>query len=305
MNLFVFGLGMSSLHFLRFHAAGFDSIAGTVRTFQKASHLSGLICAGGQRLETLVFDGSAADASVMAKLADATQVLVSIPPDGHGDRALACLHDQIAAFRTLETIVYLSTIGVYGDHRGRWIDETTPPNPSSERSRARLVAEQGWQKLGMATGKRVVILRLAGIYGPGQNAVENMREGTARRIVKKDQVFNRIHVEDIARAIEAGFALHSGGQPEGIYNITDNEPAPPQDVVAYAANLAGLPVPPDLPFETASLSVMARSFYAENKRVSNSKMLTELGVTLAYPTYREGLATCADDLLRRSQGLRK
>ena len=215
----------------------------------------------------------------------ATHLLISVPPDITGDPVLNLVREEIAVSPTLESIVYLSTVGVYGDHSGEWIDESTLPRPRSDRSVRRLEAEKAWLSLPVRGRVQVAILRLSGIYGPGRNAVINLRAGSARRVVKPGQVFNRIHVVDIAAAIEA--TLESVA--EGMFNVTDDLPAPPQDIVAYAAQLIGMPVPPEVAFSVADLSPMARSFYSENKRVANDRMKQELGVTLAYPTYREGL----------------
>jgi nucleoside-diphosphate-sugar epimerase len=176
----------------------------------------------------------------------------------------------------------LSTIGVYGDHAGGWVDESTPPKADLDRTRMRVAAEQAWTD---TTGGDAAILRLAGIYGPGRNALVTLRAGTARRIIKPGQVFNRIHVDDIASAIMAAIHHPSGGT----WNVCDDEPAPPQDVIAYAAKLMNVAPPPEEPFETAEMSAMARSFYASSARISNAKMKRELGVTLAYPTYRHAL----------------
>src|SRR5690606_5305364 len=180
---------------------------------------------------------------------------------------------------------YLSTVGVYGDHKGGWVDEETVLNPVSARSVERVEAENHWLGFGAASGPPVAVLRLAGIYGPGRNALRNMEEGTARRLVKKDQVFNRIRVEDIGRSA----LFLADRRLGGVWNITDDEPGPPQDVVAEAARLMGLPTPPDIPFETAELSPMARSFYGENKRVSNAK-LKAAGFEFRFPNYRQSLA---------------
>jgi nucleoside-diphosphate-sugar epimerase len=182
--------------------------------------------------------------------------------------------------------VYLSTVGVYGDHGGAWIDESASLKPTSERAKRRVAAEQAWTAFGEEHGVTVQLHRLAGIYGPGRNQIEDLRNGTARRIVKPGQVFNRIHVEDIAGAAMAGFL-----KPDiaGAFNICDNEPCPPQDVVAYGADLLGIPPPPETPFETAVLSEMARSFYSESKRCSNRRLRDVLGYAMRYPTYREGL----------------
>lgn len=285
MNLFIFGLGYSALTFLRgpSQAMGVHA-AGTVRSPDKAAALRA------QGVEAFVFGPDAADAGIAAALARADALLVTAPPAGGRDPALAAYANDIAAAPRLRRILYLSTVAVYGDHDGGWVDESTPPAPVSERGRARLAAEEGWRALGAASGKEVHILRLPGIYGPGQNALVSLREGSAKRLVKPGQVFNRIHVEDIARAIVACLTTAHAGR---VWNICDNEPAPPQDVVAFGAKLLGLPVPPDQPFEAARLSPMARSFYGENKRVSNKAMRETLGVSLAYPTYREGLEALA------------
>ncbi|GAC1555344.1 MAG: SDR family oxidoreductase [Beijerinckiaceae bacterium] len=281
MNLFVFGLGYSAMHYVRTRG-GDTHVAGTVRTKEKAE----TIRIDSPRIEALVFDNSSADAAIADRLATTRRLLISIPPSDAADPVLAIFKDAIAGAPHLDHIVYLSTIGVYGDHGGAWIDEDTPPQPNSARARARLAAEAAWIALGARTGKRITILRLAGIYGPGRNALVNLRAGTARRLIKPGQVFNRIHVEDIARTVEAAFASDA---PSGIFNVTDDEPAPPQDVIAYAAELAGFAAPPESPFATADLTPMARSFYSANKRVSNRRLKERLGVVLAFPTYRVGL----------------
>lgn len=281
MNLFVFGYGYTSRIFVRTFRSRFAAVAATVRDADKARRIATDGVTG------RVFDGDRSDPAIATDLAGADAVLVSVPPDAQGDPVLRRFAADIAAAPRLRWIGYLSTVGVYGDHGGGWVDETTPATPSSERSIRRREAEEAWLALGEASGKAVHVFRLAGIYGPGQNALVNLREGTARRIVKPGQVFNRIHVEDIAGVLMASLDAPRAGR---VYNVTDDEPAPPQDVVAYAATLLGVPVPPDLPFETAELSPMARSFYSENKRVANRRLKDELGYTFRYPTYREALA---------------
>ncbi len=216
----------------------------------------------------------------------ADALLVSIPPDEEGDPVLARFAGAIASASHLSWIGYLSTIGVYGDHGGAWIDEATPPKPVSDRSKERLAAENAWLDLGARSGKAVHIFRIAGIYGPGRNALKNLADGTAKRIVKPGQVFNRIHVADIAAVLMASIERPRAG---AIYNLADDEPAPAQDVVAYAAGLAGVPPPPEVPFAEVRLGPMAASFYGESKRASNRLIKDELGVRLRYPTYREGL----------------
>ncbi|MCZ8100981.1 MAG: SDR family oxidoreductase [Burkholderiales bacterium] len=280
MNLFVFGYGYSSATLVRAHRDRFAQVHATVRGAAKAQSLAADGVTG------RIFDGTVAEDAIVADLAASDALLVSVPPDAAGDPVLRRFADAIAASPRLAWIGYLSTVGVYGDHGGGWVDEATPPNPTSERSVRRLEAEEGWLALGRSSGKAVHVFRLAGIYGPGQNALVNLRDGTARRIVKPGQVFNRIHVEDIAGAVMASLARPAAG---AVYNVTDDEPSPPQDVVAFAAGLMGVPVPPDLPFESATLSPMARSFYSENKRVSNRRLKEQLGYAMRYPTYREAL----------------
>ncbi|MBV8850568.1 MAG: SDR family oxidoreductase [Methylobacteriaceae bacterium] len=290
MSLFILGLGYSAMHYLTTRTAS-ERIVGTVRSLNKAQRIQ----ASHANIEALVFDAAAMDVAIESRVASATRLLISIPPSESGDPVHVHFAETIARAPGLEQIVYLSTIGVYGDANGAWIDEAAPLEPNSVRNRARVTAEQQWIALAQRAGKRLTILRLAGIYGPGQNALVNLREGKARRIVKPQQVFNRIHVEDIARAIEAAFATDA---PGGIFNVTDDEPAPPQDVIAYGAELLGMTPPPETPFDGADLTPMARSFYSSNKRVSNRRMKEELGVRLTYPTYREGLRALAAQLSR-------
>jgi nucleoside-diphosphate-sugar epimerase len=273
MRLFILGLGYSARHFVARFGGSFAHIAGTVRDPAKRETIAGV--------EAHPFSGSGPDRQTVEQVRDADVLLVSIPPGSHGDPAIAAFADTLAANRS-QRIIYLSTIGVYGDHGGAWVDESTPPQAALDRTRMRLAAEQAWMEI---TRGDVAILRLAGIYGPGRNALATLRAGSARRIVKPGQVFNRIHVDDIANAIMAG--VHNQGS--GLWNVCDDEPAPPQDVIAYAAKLMGVTPPTEEAFETAEMSAMARSFYAGNARVSNAKLKHDLGVTLAYPTYRQGL----------------
>lgn len=279
-RLFCFGLGYSaSVLARRLKAEGWQ-VAGTSMTPEGARRL------GEAGYHAHVFDGRAACLSLREELANATHILVSIPPDPSGDPVLRWHGQDIEAARSLRWIGYLSTIGVYGDHGGAWVDENTPAHPTAERSMRRLAAEQAWLKLAHTCAKQVQIFRLAGIYGPGRSAIESLRSGTARRIIKPHQVFNRIHVDDIASVLKAAMAGHG---TQALYNVTDNEPAPPQDVMAFAARLLGMDAPPEVPFERAELTDMAATFYAENKRVRNARLSADLGVVLTYPTYREGL----------------
>ena len=283
-HLLCFGLGYSAGVLARHLAAADWSIAGTSRTPDGAA----AIAASGW--QGLVFDGSKPSDDVQRAIASASHILISVPPGEAGDPVLLHHGASIAAATAVRWIGYLSTVGVYGDRQGAWVDEDTVPAPVSARGRRRLAAENDWLARGRSSGKRVVVFRLPGIYGPGRSAIETVRAGTARRIVKPDQVFNRIHVADIATAVSA--SMHGRGG-HAVYNLADDAPSPPEDVVLHAANLLGLPAPPAIPFETAELSPMARSFYGESKRVSNRRMRDDLGVELAFPTYREGLAAIA------------
>lgn len=229
------------------------------------------------------------DGDLSPAFARATHLLASAAPDADGDPVLALCGAQIRALAPrLDWAGYLSTTGVYGDHQGGWVDETTPLAPSTRRGRMRVAAEAQWQAI---AGLPLHIFRLAGIYGPGRGPFEKVRQGTARRIVKPGQVFSRIHVDDIAQVLEASIDLPN---PGAAYNVCDNDPAPPQDVIGYAAHLLGLPLPPEVPFDEAEMSPMARSFYAESKRVDNRRIREELGVRLLYPDYREGLKALLD-----------
>jgi nucleoside-diphosphate-sugar epimerase len=289
-NLFCFGLGYSASFYITEFGARFDRIAGTVRTREKAAAIAAAGI-GGHKVEAFVFDGEAAP-EVSAAVMDASAVLISVPPRESGDPVLAHFADTLRAAPYLRTIVYLSTVGVYGDHAGAWVDEETPATPVSPRSRERLEAEQAWTALGARAGKAVAILRLSGIYGPGQNALVQVRRGSAKRIDRPGQVFNRIHVSDIAQAIDAAFARGA----DGIFNVTDDEPTPQGVPIVLAAELLGVPPPPEVPFAEAAraMTAMALSFYGESKRVRNARLKHELGVALRYPTYREGLRALLD-----------
>ena len=226
----------------------------------------------------------------MPVLSQATHVLVSAGPSAEGDPVLNALHDAIAAKASaLDWLGYLSTTGVYGDHNGDWVDEDTPLSPTTKRGQMRKSAEEAWRAI---PDLPLHIFRLAGIYGPGRGPFEKVRQGTARRIIKQGQVFSRTHVEDIAQVLAASIERPAPGTA---YNVCDDDPAPPQEVIAHAATLLGLPVPPAIPIEQAEMTPMARSFYAESKRVRNERIKQALGVRLRYPTYREGLAALLKD----------
>jgi nucleoside-diphosphate-sugar epimerase len=285
-TLLCFGFGYSAQH----HAAGFGGrftrIIGTTRSAERAAALAGRVF-GGRRVEMLVFGGEAPSRAVVDAATQADAVLVSAPPDEDGDPVLGALHDTLAAAPGLRRVVLLSTIGIYGDHAGAWVDETTAAAPTHDRARERVAAEEAWQALGRQRQIPVAILRLGGIYGPAQNALVNVRLGRARNIAKPGQVFNRIHVADIAQAIDAAFA-HGA---DGAFNVTDDAPTPPGDPIVFAARLLGMTPPPEIPFAeaAATMTPMAASFYAENRRVRNERLKRVLGVTLRYPTFREGL----------------
>ncbi|ODN71302.1 SDR family oxidoreductase [Methylobrevis pamukkalensis] len=280
MRLFIFGAGYSGLALARRLAGTAEWIGGTTR---HDARLGALRDAG---IEPFLFDGTQAGAGVSAALQRATHVVMSIAPEPAGDPVLIHHGADLASAPALDWLGYWSTIGVYGDHGGAHVDETAECRPVSARSKLRLEIEQAWQAFAAARGVPVAVMRLAGIYGPGRNAFVKLAEGTARRLVKPGQVFNRIHVDDIATVTAAAMERRVGG----IFNVCDDEPAPPQDVIAYAAGLMGVPPPPEQDFATADLSPMARSFYGENKRCRNGKLNADLGVTLAHPTYREAHA---------------
>lgn len=277
-RLFVFGLGFSGRVIARAALARGWQVAGTTRGGD-ALALPGV--------EVFAFDRESSLAGPLpdAALAGTTHLVSAVPPDDSGDPVLAATGAALASLPGLRWAGYLSTTGVYGDHGGGWVDEDTPIAPGLARSRRRVEAEEAWR----ASGLPVHIFRLAGIYGPGRSAIDSVRAGTARRVVKPGQVFSRIHVEDIAAAV-----LASADQPRPgrIYNLCDDDAAPPQEVIAYACALLGVAPPPEIPWEEAqaTLSPMALSFFADNKRVRNDRMKTDLGVQLRYPTYREGLA---------------
>lgn len=276
-TLLSLGHGYTASHFAATLPSGWQVI-GTTRDPARADALRR---AG---VEPLVWPGQ----PLAPALGRATHLLVSASPGPLGDPFLAVRRAEIAAAAPyLHWVGYLSSTGVYGDFGGGWVDEDTPPNaPEGHRDR-RLLAEGEWQALADEAGLPLHIFRLAGIYGPGRGPFQKVKDGTARRIVKPGQVFSRIHVDDIAQVLAASVARPDPGR---IYNVCDDEPAPPQDVIAHAADLLGLPHPPTLAFEDADLSPMARAFYADNRRVRNERIKRELAVVLKYPTYREGLA---------------
>ena len=285
-RLFCFGLGYSARRVAQRLAAQGWSVSGTARTTEGVANIAA------QGYDAFLFAGSGPGPDVAEELARATHVLVSAPPDADGDPVLRHHAGDLARAPALSWIGYLSTVGVYGDSQGTWIDETMPAAATSARGRRRIAAEQDWLALGARRATRTQIFRLAGIYGPGRSAIDRLRQGNAHRVVKPGQVFNRIHVDDIAAAVIAGI---DGRGAEQIYNVTDDGPAPPQDVITFAAELLHMPPPPEVPFDDALLSPMAASFYADNKRIRNERLRQELGVALQFPTYREGLRAILAD----------
>lgn len=254
-------------------------VIGTTRKVEKIETLKA------QGVEPVIWPGS----DLTAALDDATHLLISAAPSEDGDPVLNELRDEIAKRRDqFAWVGYLSTTGVYGDHNGDWVDESAELTPATKRGQLRVMAETDWRSMDLP----LHIFRLAGIYGPGRGPFSKVRSGSARRIIKKGQVFSRTHVEDIAQVLLASITHPN---PGAAYNVCDNDPAPPEDVIAYAAELLGMPIPPAEDFETAEMTPMARSFYAESKKVRNDRIKDELGVVLKYPDYRAGL----DDLLKR------
>lgn len=277
-KLFIFGAGFSGIAIAeQAHCRSFD-VYGTTRSEQKVASLSQY------GIHAVLFDGQHVSPELTAYLSDTTHLLVSIAP-GDADPVLSAIPDLKRAIPDLQWIGYLSTVGVYGNHDGSWVDEETDPRPVSKRSIQRLDAEDSWQKFAEDNQIPLAILRLSGIYGPGRNAFINMEACKARRLVKPGQVFNRVHRDDIGLAVNLAMVKYASG----IFNITDDEPAPPQDVVTLAHEIAGREPPPEINFQSAELSPMARSFYGENKRVSNAKSKSELAMSYQWPNYRVAL----------------
>ena len=294
MTIGILGCGFTGKAIGRRLSGAGHQVFGTTRSAEKFGQLTE--CG----VHPIAFDGTTMQAELLAALAEVTHLIVSIAPPrqesadpGPVDPTLGALdgQDLRTSMPSLKWVCYLSTVGVYGNHDGRWIDENAAPAPSSARSRQRVRAEAEWTAATAKAGLPLAIMRLSGIYGPGRNGLRSADEGRSRRLVKKDQVFNRIHVEDIATAVHLAMTAHVGGT----FNITDDEPAPPQDVVTFAHQLLGTPPPPEMDFETADLSPMARSFYGENKRVSNARSKQVLGMRYDWPNYKASLQRMFDE----------
>lgn len=287
-HILCFGLGFTAGTLAERLARRGWTVSATSRSAAGAQAIAalgyrGLVFDGSKPLPPEAFDG-------------VTHVIDSAPPGDDGDPVLRQhARDFAARARQFRWVAYLSTTGVYGDHGGGLVTEDTPLTPNTERGHKRLLAETQWLGLWREHALPVQIFRLAGIYGAGRNQLLSLLDGSAKRVIKPGQVFSRIHVEDIANTLEASIA---NPRPGRAYNVCDDEACPPQDVVEFGARLLGLPVPPDVPIESAQLSPMTKSFYADSKRVSNARIVTELGVRLSYPTYREGLTAIAAELKR-------
>jgi nucleoside-diphosphate-sugar epimerase len=277
-RFFCFGLGFSAMALARRLLAEGWRVAGTCRSEEKRAALAA------EGIEAFRFERGVALPD--GALAGATHILSSVPPDEAGDPVLDGCGGALAALPGVGWIGYLSTTGVYGDYRGAWVDETSPLRPSLERAWRRVAAEEGWRDLLRLHGSPVHVFRLAGIYGPGRSAVDNVQAGKAQRIVKWGQVFSRIHVEDVAQVVRASMERPD---PGAVYNVCDDDPAPPHKVVEYACELLGVEPPPLVRYEEAQLSEMARSFWTDNKRVRNERIKRELGVILKFPDYKSGL----------------
>jgi nucleoside-diphosphate-sugar epimerase len=279
-RLFCFGLGYSAQALGRQLLAEGWRVAGTARSPERLDALTA------QGFEAFAFDRDRPLADPERALAGSSHFLTSVPPDLAGDPVLDHHAADILDARP-RWVAYLSTTGVYGNADGGWVDESSPRVPSTANSQRRKLAEDAWLGLHEAQGLPVHIFRLSGIYGPGRSQLDTVRAGRAKRLVKPGQVFNRIHVDDIASVLRASIAKPN---PGAAYNLADDLPAPAPDVVTFACELLGVRPPPEQPFDPEALSPMARTFYADNKRVANARIKTELGVRLIYPDYRAGLA---------------
>ena len=277
-KLLSLGHGYSAQVFEKFLDPKIWEISATTRDIKKAEILTA------RNINAFIWPS----ADLKNEINRASHILLSIPPIESGDPVFESYFEIIKNAQNLEWIGYLSTTGVYGDHDGNWVDENTKLNPTTERGKHRVLAEEQWLSLAKEVGSPVNIFRLAGIYGPGRGPFSKVLAGTAKRIIKEGQVFSRIHVEDIARVLLASMERPVSG---AIYNVCDDLPAPPEDVLSYAAKLLNKKDPPVADFLSANLSDMVRSFYSECKRVDNSKIKSELMVSLKYPNYKIGLET--------------
>ena len=278
MRLFIFGIGYSARACIELLKKQCDWIAGTTRSAEKVAILKK------DEINAYIYDGETKTSEISSTLRNSTHLLISIAPNQNGDCVIPNFSNDIIN-SSIKWIGYFSTVGVYGNHFGEWVNENSECYPTSNRSKWRILAESKWKDLSVRTNIPLGIMRLAGIYGPNRNAFVNLLKGTAKHIIKPDQVFNRIYVDDIAGTVAKSVDLSFNG----ILNVADGKPSPPQDVVKFAAELLGINPPKEELFDTANLSPMARSFYSENKRVSNEKLCTLLGYKLKFPNYRIAL----------------
>ncbi len=284
MRLFIIGLGYTARFFIQEYAHLFEQISATVRTSEKQQQYHTADRA------VYCFDPPDYDRTLLLRLTQATHLLVSAPPSEVGDCSLPLLQALMLSNNQLQQIIYLSTTGIYGDCAGEWVDESAIPRPQTQQSHNRLKAEQQWIDFAQQHKCHLDIMRLAGIYGPGRSVIDRIKSGQAQCIIKKNQVFNRIHVQDIAGVLAAVCRYRPAhySAPE-VFNLADDLPAAGQDVIRYAAHCLRLAPPPDIRLEDAVLSPMGLSFYSENKRVNNQKIKQILGYTLRYPDYKVGL----------------
>ncbi|CAN0595033.1 unnamed protein product, partial [Ectocarpus sp. 12 AP-2014] len=215
-----------------------------------------------------------------------THILISIPPNDQGDIVFQDFKNLIVRYSNIKWIGYLSSTAVYGNHNGAWVNENSKTNPSSQKGTNRKLAENQWIKFGKENNISVNIFRLSGIYGPNRNALLQVKNGKARSVYKKGQVFSRIYTSDIVQIIER--AMEKAFKNE-IFNLADDYPCSTIEINSYAANSLKLPEPEIINYEKANLSEMAKEFYRDNKRISNQKIKEMLDITLEFPTYREGL----------------
>ena len=286
-RLFCFGLGFSALALAEWLLPKGWEVSGTCRDIDNQDTLRA------KNIPAFLFDGSHATAEISTALSQATHLLITIAPQLSGDVVLAHFREAISRARNLKWIGYISSTGVYGDSQGEWVDEASPLRGLTDLNRRRIEIESAWLKMGAEQGLPVMIFRCVGIYGPGRNLLLSVKKGRARRIEKPGLVFSRIHAEDLAQTLEASM---KNPQPGEVYNVSDDCPCPPVEAVEYACGLLGVEPPPLVPYEKADLSPTARGFYDTNKRISNKKIKTVLGVKLRYPDYRSGLSVLLKDI---------
>lgn len=285
-KFFCFGYGYSCDYIAHdLMQVGGWSVAGTTRDLEKKEQLKA------RGIDAFTFDDRSPLADPVYLLRDVTHILISTPPDDHGDPVFNMHGEDFARFPNLQWVGYFSTTGVYGDRDGAWVDESAELRPTSKRGSRRRHAEDQWLSLHRSHNIPVHIFRLAGIYGPGRSALDSVRAGLERRIYKEGHAFSRIHVEDIARTILASIENPS---PGSIYNVCDDKAAPSHEVIEHACKLLNRQSPPIIDFSAANLTGMTRSFYMENRRVHNDKIKNELGLQLKYSDFKAGLKGCLD-----------